>query len=118
MWTVKGTGGRQEVAGWAHSLSSFVNKAVSEGFTENFKVSSRGLYAITHGRYFRPEQIRVIKICHFEAHAPAVSSDMFILETFDGIKGILVDSGTLAIAFIKDVQSYQERVDRFNRHQC
>lgn len=117
MWTQKGVGARIEAVGWEHTLNSFVNKAVTEGFTECFKISSRGLYAISKGRYFRPEQIQIIDICHFD-QTQIEQSVMYILETFDGIKGTLVDGGTLAASFIAEAEAYQAKLNRYNKHHC
>jgi hypothetical protein len=118
MWSQKGVGGIQEPAGWAQSLSSFVNKAVTEGFTECFKVTNRGLYGISSGRYFRPEQVSVIDTCNFEAQAQLEASIMYILETFDGIRGTLIESSSQAKIFINESEAYQDRVKRFNQPHC
>ena len=118
MWTRKGAaGGGQKSAAWANTQGSFVKDAVKEGFTESFKLTSRGLYAKSSGRYFRPEQIRVVDTRHLENQQQGTSI-MYILESFDGVKGTLVEEGSQAIAFISEAEAYQARVSRFNKHHC
>lgn len=117
MWTQKGVGARLEPVGWEPTLNSFVNKAVTEGYTECFKITSRGLYAISKGRYFRAEQVRVVDTCQFEGQSQ-LDSTMYILETFDGIKGTLIEGGSPAAAFIAEVLAYEARLKRYNNHHC
>lgn len=117
MWSQKGVTARLEPVGWNQSLNSFVNEAVTEGFTECFKMTGRGLYAVSRGRYFRPEQIQIIQTRRFDQGA-ADAQVLYVLESFDGIKGTLVEGGATVAAFIAEAEAYQAKLNRYNRHEC
>lgn len=75
------------------TLSEAVNHAVKEGFTENFKFSSIGLTTEPEGKYYSPKEVRIINFYRFEGYSdPQDNSILYLLETSDRKKGLLVDA--------------------------
>ncbi len=77
-----------------NSLSMVMSKAVKNGYTESFKVGSRGLMPQSDSeRVYTPEQIQVINFYRFEGESdPGDNAIMYQIETSDGLKGVLVDA--------------------------
>lgn len=100
-----------------NSMAMVMNKAVRNGYTEQFKVGSRGFHAAEEGsQAYPPEQISVINFYRFEGESdPADNAIMYVVETSDGKKGTLVDAyGPYAdpkvSAFMQQVEDIQKKV--------
>ncbi len=123
MWTYQGNN-RQEQVPFRNSLSLSVNNAVADGYTECFKVTSRGLYAISKGRYYRPEQVRVIDSRHFEDEGNLENhAVMYVIEASDGVRGTLIDTCASSCdvnvnRFIAEAEDIRKKVARANQHEC
>lgn len=80
------------------TLSSCMNKLISDGYTEHFKVSDEGLEAPNKEKIYHPEQVHVVNFFRFEgASDPDENSILYAIETDGGEKGILTDAyGTYA----------------------
>ncbi len=80
------------------TLSSCMNKLISDGYTEHFKVSEEGLVAPDSEKTYNPEQVRVVNFFRFEgASDPDDNSILYAIETDGGEKGTLTDAyGTYA----------------------
>ena len=97
-------------------MTSLVNKMIKEGFSDQFKVTTRGLYSYGKSRYYRPEQVIVVNFYRFEGQTdPADNSIMYVIETTDGARGTLVDAyGTYADVavntFMTEVEDIHKKV--------
>jgi hypothetical protein len=75
------------------TLASCINKLVIDGYTEDFKVSGRGLLSLQHEKLYRPEDIEIVNFFRFEgASDPSDNAILYVIETNDKIKGTLVDA--------------------------
>ena len=97
------------------SLATCLSKMVTEGYTEDFKVTDHGLEAThQHGNY-KPEQIQVINFFRFEGESdPDDNAILYVIETNDGTKGTLIDAYGIyndpkVSKFMKDVENIQKR---------
>ena len=95
------------------TLALCVNKLVLDGYTEDFKAGERGLLALQHERIYEPQQVAVVNFYRFEgASDPADNAILYVIETFDGLKGTLVDAyGPYADV---QVQKFLEEVESAN----
>lgn len=86
------------------TLSTVTTKSIQRGYTENFKVTEQGLYGATTDIYYLPNEVKIDNFYRFEgASDPQDNSILYLLETHDGVKGILIDSyGADADDFITD----------------
>ena len=70
-----------------------VNKAIKDGYTDSLKVTKQGLYSTTKDKTYGPDEVRVIDFFRFEGQSdPADNAIMYVVETMDGAKGVLVDA--------------------------
>lgn len=96
------------------TLTEKINKALQQGFTENFKVTSEGLTDEMGGKYYSPADVHIPNFHRFEGYSdPEDNAILYWIETFDGRKGILVDAyGAYADLkvnkFIRDVEDIQK----------
>lgn len=75
------------------SLSSCLNKMVLEGYTDDFKISDKGLKSLKSEKIYQPEQINIVNFFRFEGQSdPAENTIMYVIETTDGAKGTLIDA--------------------------
>jgi len=75
------------------SLVTCLNRMITEGYTEDFKITDQGLESLhKHGNY-KPEQIQVVNFYRFEGESdPDDNAILYIIETNDGTKGTLIDA--------------------------
>ena len=92
------------------TLTSVINKAVANGYTENFSVTKHGICTPAEERRYMPEDIRIVNFYRFEGESdPADNTILFIIETNDGLKGTLVDAyGTYADP---EINGFMKRVE-------
>jgi hypothetical protein len=99
-----------------NTLTACVNKVVKDGYTDTFKVTSKGLYAPAKEKYFAPEEVHVLNFYRFEGESdPADNAIMYVIETDDGMKGTLIDaygpySDVNVTAFMKQVEDLNKKV--------
>lgn len=75
------------------SLTNCLNKIVQEGYTENFKITERGLESLNQYNNYQPDQIEVINFFRFEGESdPDDNAILYVIETNDGTRGTLVDA--------------------------
>ncbi len=105
-------GKRQEM----NSLSMCLNKAVKQGFITSFIVNDDGrLHIESRPESYTPEQVQIVNFYRFEgASDPADNSILYLIETSDGTKGVLIDAyGAYAqehiSQFIKQVEDIQKQ---------
>jgi len=97
------------------TLASCLNKVVSDGYTENFKVTEEGLQSLETGKIYQPDQVHIVNFFRFEgASDPSDSAILYVIETSDGAKGSLTDAYGLYAdpdidKFIKEVQNITKK---------
>ena len=96
------------------SLTSCLNKMVSEGYTEDFKVTEEGMKSLQSEKFYKPEEVKVVNFFRFEgASDPEDMSILYVIETSDGIKGTLIDAyGTYSDA---NVNNFMLEVENINK---
>jgi hypothetical protein len=78
---------------YMRSLTSCLTRIVSDGYTEDFKVTDTGLEALQKHHNYTPNEIQVVNFYRFEGESdPDDNAILYVIETNDGIKGTLVDS--------------------------
>lgn len=98
------------------SLSACLNKMVSDGYTESFKVSDRGLESEKAGKHFKPEEVHVVNFYRFEGMSdPDDNAILYVIETSGGNKGTLIDSygvymDSKITNFMKEVDDIHKKV--------
>lgn len=97
------------------TLSECINKAVAKGYTENFKVTGKGLITENEETSFLPENVAISDFHRFEGYSdPQDNAILYIIQTENGTKGTLIDSyGAYADAkisnFIKQVEDIHKK---------
>jgi hypothetical protein len=86
------------------TLTERVNHAVKDGFVDNMKVTRQGLYSCNNDKVYLPNEVKIVDFCRFEgASDPDDNEIMYLIETNDGDKGILIDAfGTYADEYINN----------------
>lgn len=97
------------------TLASCLNKLISDGYTEDFKVSEMGLLSQQHEKIYQPSEINIVNFYRFEgASDPADNSIIYVIETADDIKGTLIDAygpyaDQLVNRFMEEVASINKK---------
>jgi hypothetical protein len=97
------------------TLSESVNEAIAIGYTENFKVVSRGLTTGDEQVTYAPPDIAISDFYRFEGYSdPQDNAILYLIRTNDGRKGTLIDAyGAQADAaisnFISGVEDIQKK---------
>jgi hypothetical protein len=101
-----------------NTLTSCLNRAVKEGYTDNLKVTKQGLYSSVKDKNYEPSQVRIIDFYRFEGLSdPADNAIMYVIETDDGVKGTLVDAyGTYADEHINKFMGEVEEINKKDRN--
>lgn len=96
------------------TLSEKINYAVKEGYTENFKITGRGLTDEIGQKFYPASEVNIPNFHRFEGYSdPQDNAILYWIETTDGRKGIVVDAyGAYADMkidkFIREVQDIQK----------
>ena len=87
-----------EAQEFMNTLTACVNKAVKNGYADNFKVTKQGLYSATKDKTYTPKEVKIIDFYRFEGQSdPGDNAIMYVVETNDGVKGTFIDAyGTYA----------------------
>jgi len=97
------------------TLASCTNKLVLDGFTEDFKITDKGLLGLRNEKHYQPADVEVVNFFRFEgASDPADNSILYALHTSDGVKGTLIDAyGPYAdqavTRFMKEVETMHKK---------
>jgi hypothetical protein len=97
------------------TLAFCINKAVGDGYTQNFKITEEGLQSLETEKNYSPEEVHISNFFRFEGHSdPSESAILYVIETDDGAKGTLTDAyGPYADPnidkFIKEVQDISKK---------
>jgi hypothetical protein len=98
------------------TLNQAIDLAVKRGYSENFKVASNGLTTETENKIYAPTDVKIDDFHRFEGDSdPNDSSILYLIETTDGKKGLLVDAyGAYADAqvskFVTAVEDIQKKM--------
>jgi hypothetical protein len=98
------------------SLSTCLNKMISDGYEEDYKVTERGLESLQKGKVYKPEQVQIINFFRFEGMSdPDDNAILYVIETDDGGKGTVIDGYGIyneprIAGFMKEVESIQKKV--------
>ena len=101
---------------YMRSLTTCLNRMISDGYTEDFKVTDEGLESLHEHRNYKPEQIEVVNFFRFEGESdPDDNAILYVIETSDGIKGTLIDAYGVyndqdISGFMKNVESIRKKV--------
>ncbi len=99
------------------TLVATINHLIQKGYTEDYKVSEKGLKSLKTGRIYQPSDVKVVDFHRFEGTSdPADESILYAIETIDGSKGTLVDafgpsSDTLVTSFMQKVEEISKKVN-------
>ncbi|HZH70629.1 MAG TPA: phosphoribosylpyrophosphate synthetase [Flavobacteriaceae bacterium] len=75
------------------SLSIAINELKKLGYTIDFNLLDHGISCSVKQKTWKPEQLNVVKYYRFEGPTdPGDNSILFVIETEDGHKGLLVDA--------------------------
>ncbi len=99
------------------TLSSRVNKAVVDGYTESFKVEGKGLTGSSTAdqKFYGPSEVKIENFYRFEGYSdPSDNAILYLIETADGRKGTLIDSYGAAAdnklaEYVKEVEEIQKK---------
>jgi hypothetical protein len=100
------------------TLLEITNKAIQDGYTENFKVVSEGLTNDNAEKFYAPQEVSIANFHRFEGYSnPEDSAVVYFIETNDGLKGLLIDAyGAYADAkqsnFIREVEDIQKNIKK------
>ena len=73
------------------SLYSCMNKIKGEGYTEVFENTSKGIHCISSNHYYLPAEYNIINFLRFQGNDKAGNPIiLYIIETKDGLKGMLL----------------------------
>jgi len=81
-----------------------------KGFTEEFQISPDGLKALSSGKIYQPQNLKILEHFRFEGITnPDDEAVMYVVETKDGLKGTIVDAfgiyaNTELSDFMKEVE--------------
>jgi hypothetical protein len=97
------------------TLSECVNESIAKGYTENFKVITKGLCTQDEKSIYTPQDVAITNFYRFEGYSdPQDNSILYLIETIDGLKGILIDAygaeaDTKITNFIRDVEDIHKK---------
>ncbi len=98
------------------SLATCLHKMISDGYTEDFTVTEKGLKSLQQERNYAPEQVKVINFFKFEGPSnPDDNAILYVIEVEDGTKGTLIDafgvySDEQIRVFLKNVGNVYKKV--------
>ena len=97
------------------TLSDCTTEALERGYTENFKVDTKGLTTQEGKDFYKPENVSITNFYRFEGYSdPQDSSILYLITTKDGKKGMLIDvygaNADVKISnFIREVEDIQKK---------
>ena len=109
---------QKEPIPFMNTLTTCVNKVLKDGYTDSMKVTRQGLYSTTKNKTYTPAEVSIVDFYRFEGQSdPADSSIMYVIETNDGAKGVIIDAyGPYADAavnkFMTEVEDISKKVTK------
>lgn len=75
------------------TLIECIEKVAIDGYTENFTIKNHRLYSALKDKYFEANDTHIVNYYRFEgASNPEDMDILYVIETTDGMKGILTDA--------------------------
>ena len=75
------------------SLTSCLNKMVSDGYDKDFGVTDEGMKCLQTDTFYNPQDVNIVNFFRFEGVSdPADMAVLYVIETSDGTKGTLIDA--------------------------
>ncbi len=98
------------------TLVACINKWAERGFTDTFTVSEKGLNSKNKDKFYLPEEVAILDFYRFEGQSdPSDSSIMYVVETNDHAKGVIIDAfGAYADAELTHFMSQVVTMDKKN----
>lgn len=96
------------------SLTACTNKAIQDGYTENFKIVNNML-CTEEGKCFSPSDVHIVNYYRFEGESdPADSSILYVITAGTKVNGMLIDAyGAYAD---EAINKFIARVKDINKH--
>jgi hypothetical protein len=97
------------------SLATCVNRMITDGYTEDFKITEQGLESLNKQKKYSPEQVQVVNFFRFEGMSvPDKNAVLYVIETADGTKGTLIDAQGIytdarIARFLQDVETSKKK---------
>jgi hypothetical protein len=96
-----------------NSLATCLKKMITEGYTEDFKITGEGLEAQNKHNNYPPDQVHIVNLFRFEGRSnPDDNAILYVIETNDGTKGTLIQNHVFADSttsqFMKHLQNIQK----------
>lgn len=98
-------------------LSTCLQHASEDGYNENFKFSDDKLWTEDDKHSYDAEEITIDNYCYFDGNAPGDNSVVYLIETTDGRRGVLIDvygpyAQTRMASFIRKINDnqYKEKI--------
>ena len=89
-----------------------------KGYAAEFQIAEEGLKCLTNQKIYQPQDINIIEFSRFEGITnPDDMAIMYVIETNDGQKGVIVDAFGLYSdddlgAFMKEVERDDANADK------
>lgn len=99
-------------------MTRSIEKLRKQGVDTEFQITEDGLKDWKDGKIYSPEDIRIAEHCRFEGMSdPDDMAIMYVVETSDGKKGIIVDafgvySDTNTFDFMKKIREKVHMIDK------
>lgn len=75
------------------SLTNCLKRLMGSGYTEMFRPTPKGVESVNSSRVYGPDEIRIINSLRFEGpREPHDKATMYVIETNDGVKGMIVET--------------------------
>ena len=99
---------------YMNTLTERTNNAIKDGYTDTLKVTKQGLYSTKKDKIYGPDEVQVIDFFRFEGQSdPADNAIMYVIETLDGVKGILIDAyGAYADEHVNKFMTSVEEINK------
>lgn len=100
------------------SLANCVNRMITDGYNEDFKITEQGLESPNGQKRYSPEQIKIVNFFRFEGRSHSDNNAvLYVIETADGAKGTLIDADGIYNdarigRFMQDVERVQKKVTK------
>lgn len=98
------------------SLTNCLTRIIGDGYSEDFKIIDAGLVALQQNKIYIPAQIQIINFFRFEGASNSNDNAiLYILETYDGVKGTLIDAygiykDSRIKSFINEINKIQKQI--------
>ncbi|MER3498306.1 MAG: hypothetical protein C4308_06535 [Chitinophagaceae bacterium] len=98
------------------SLTSCLNKAIKDGYTQNFKILEEGLQSLESEKIYQPGEVEIVNFYRFEGLSdPSDNAILYVIKTNDGSRGTLIDAyGMYADPNIDKFIQQVERIQKKN----